>query len=207
MFTATAILNMMKRGDFNGVTEACLTQIRIEEAEKLGKPATKKTRITALQNCLSKDPYREKLTVAYMEEGKQTFCNGHLGVALNDPIPEVKMGKDEERFAIVKMIAESKGTGMQESAEAIKKLVAETIADNKARIKADKHAIENPAVTEKSCRIGFNPVYMHNVIIGLGGYDSCTITWPEKAIAPIHIESELGSAMVLPIRIKDKDVS
>lgn len=203
MFSATAILNMLKKHDIEGIKQACIMQIRIEESEKIGKKPTAKTRITALKNCLSTDENRIKLTKSHIEEGKQTICNGLLGIALNEIVPEIVLDTESEGVLIVKMIQEGKGSGQQEIATEIKNIVADTIADFKVAYKQDRNTKVIPAIVERNCKIGFNPQYMHDVIIGLGGYESCSVTWPEKATSPIHIESDLGVAIVLPIRIKE----
>jgi len=201
MLNAKEIYALADKCDFKAIKELCIVQIRTDEAEKAGKQATSKTRITALKNCLSKD--NVNLMKSFMEEDKHCFCNGYLGIVMNEVVPEIPIGEKTFKMKMVESVEQANCNGYLESASAIKTDITGTIADFKVRKMQDKKSEMFPTVIEKTCKIGFNPIYMNDAIMALGGYDEVNITYPERATNPIYLESHYGMGMVLPIKIKE----
>jgi len=210
-FSAINILNLIKEYNVKEIEEMCLTQIRIEESEKAGKYTLAKQKTAAL-NCLSKDKTRELLTHAWIEQEKQIICNGFLAIAFNEVQSYLPIQREDfkgEHPKLLQSITEAKNT-ITETIKAIeiKDIVIQQIAtnkiENKVKSKAIKKKVIIPAIiTLSEFRIGFNPEFMNNTICALGGYDKCSIGWPNKVMSPIFIESDEGIAIVLPVRIKE----
>ena len=200
MFSAKSILSMLDAFNIDGIREACYTQIRIEEAEKAGKKPTNKTRISALKRCMNPD--NTKLDHSWIDSGKHCFCNGYLAIALNEEIPEFTLGENcfEGTMTMVNRIESSKNY-IDESATTIMNEVSNGNAENKINGKNRKNARRTPVILDRKCKIGFDPQYMHDSIIALGGYEEVSIAWPENGTSPIYLESKYGKGIILPVRL------
>jgi hypothetical protein len=183
--------------------------MRIEASEKEGKHTSAKQKSSALK-CLGQDKNREILTYACMIDGKQALCNGYLALAFNEPQPYLPMlpnRLEDQKINILKYITDIEPTVKAfVPASTIKELTVAQLADNKVRKKTDKNSKPDPCVIKiESFKIGFDPEYMNNVVNALGGYDACEIGYPEKKNAPFYIKSDIGSAIVLPVMVKQDE--
>lgn len=198
MFSAKSILSMLNAFDIDGIREVCQTQIRIEEAEKAGKKPTNKTRISALKRCIHPD--NKKIDHSWIDSKKHCFCNGYLAVALNEEVPEFPIGECG-MTNMLDVIETAKTFTEEEHASEIMINVSNGIAENKMQKKNNKNGRGIPVILNRKCRIGFDPQYMNDAIVALGGYDEVSIVWPEKETSPIYLESKHGKGIVLPVRL------
>lgn len=212
MFTASKILELVDSGDFRAIRDLCLTQIRIETAEKAGEftPAKRKK---ALLNCLSKDTTRKSLCYAWQEGEKQVVCNGYLAVSLNHPAPFLPVLPDDVpkgNLNVPQMIEDSK-RGITEwiKASKIKEDVVGILAENAAKKKqvGAKHFKKIPVeiMTKEGFHIGVDAEFIDNTINALGGYDVCTIGWPQNPRNMIYVGSAMGEAIVCQVRLEKKE--
>jgi hypothetical protein len=172
-----------------------IEKVLILEAAKATGGISKKNRITAVLNYIKQiDNTIPNIKGSFYTEGKQSICNGYSAIILNEELEGIP--KIPEHIEAIK-IKDFFDGAWNDTEFTVK---ASEIAAHYKIAKAEAGKTKTEYTPKGRYKIGDQIFDISLLLETTKILGDCTIKIKERAIDPILFESEVGKAIVLPLR-------